>query len=378
MKQIESRNWNFNESSMAYIFAIVGYFCASIILTIVVIAVAGSLFGASQNADEILSQSWVSYLNIFLSEFMFLLVFLICNKKFKKQLFVANRVKVKPNIYIILGVIFGGAVLFFGSINSSTMLNELFQNFAKPMTDIAVPIDNFAQFLLATLMLAILPAVCEELLFRGVIFNGLKSKLKAHWAIIFSALLFALMHMSIYQTVHQFVLGVILATLAYYSGTIVYGMIFHFVNNFLVVFLTYLFPTYSFTFSSWGVWEVILSIAIFMVAIGICALLFYLLAKHNKKVARDTKSKNSMELRIDNTSQYKWQEIIAEGQQNCGLYELSSKIEDGENNNLEKSESLAKQQENNSYLSHNDSTLGIILYDISAVLCVLMWVINSF
>ena len=382
MNQIDNKNWNFDETSMAYIFAIVGYFCASIILTILVIVVAGSLLGASQNANEILNQPWVSYVNIALSELMFLLVFLICNKKFKKQLFVASRVKFKPNLYIILGTIFGGAVLFFGSINSSAMLNELFQTFAKPMTDITVPLDNFAQFLLATFMLAVLPAVCEELLFRGIIFNGLKSKLKAPWAIVFSALLFALMHMSIYQTVHQFVMGVILATLAYYSGTIVYGMIFHFVNNFLVVFLTYAFPSCTFTFSSWGVLEVALSIIIFIVAIGICALLFYLLARKNKKIANNLINDNSYtESNLVVGEQNTWQEIIAENQQNCGLYEISRISKEGEfadKNDNEKVDNARINVKDKSYMSHNDSTLGIILYGVSVILCVLMWFINSF
>ena len=104
MKQIEKRNWNFNNASVAYVFAIVGYFCASILLTVIVLAAtAGAIAIQPDSANDILSLPWVTYLNIILSELSFLLVFLICNKKYKKEFFVASRIKCKPNALIIVG-----------------------------------------------------------------------------------------------------------------------------------------------------------------------------------------------------------------------------------------------------------------------------------
>ena len=369
MKQIEKRNWNFNNASVAYVFAIVGYFCASILLTVIVLAAtAGAIAIQPDSANDILSLPWVTYLNIILSELSFLLVFLICNKKYKKDFFVASRIKCKPNALIIVGTILGAAILFFGSMNSSEMFTHLFSTFAKEASELAVPLDNFGQFLIVVFLLAILPAVCEELLFRGLIFNGLKSKLKAPWAILLSATLFALMHMSIYQTLHQFVLGVVLATLVYFTGSVIYSMIFHFTNNFLVVFLAYVFPNTSFTFAHWGTKEVLISLALFVLALWIVALLFYLRRERNKKQAQNT----------DDKEQLSWQEIIAINQQSCELYELSDEetiMSETEENKTLKDEKLMK---NNSQTSHDDNTLGIILLSVSVAVAMLMWILNSF
>ena len=360
MKRIEKRNWDFNNASMAYAFSIVGYFCASIILTIVVLS---AIPQAISNPDEIssaMSKPWVTYLNIILSELSFLLVFLICNKKFKKDILVASRIRFKPDAFVVIGTIFGAVILFFGSMNVSEMFTNLFSTFAKDSSQISVPLDTFGQFLIAVLLLAVLPAVCEELLFRGVIFQGLRSKFKGPWAILMSAGLFALMHMSIYQTLHQFVLGVIFATLAYFTGSIVYGMIFHFTNNFLVVFLAYVFPNTNFLFSTWGTKEIMISLVIFAVAILIISLLLYLLSEKNKKQSQN----------IGNLKHLSWQDIIAENQQLCELYELS--VEG--NLTTEKQ----KNKGDNSRNPLNDNTLAIIVLSASIVVAVVMWILNSF
>ena len=60
-------------------------------------------------------------------------------------------------------------------------------------------------------LFAILPAICEELIFRGVIFNGLRKNFSDTFAVIFSALLFALMHSSVMQLAYPFIMGIIFA-----------------------------------------------------------------------------------------------------------------------------------------------------------------------
>ncbi len=366
MKQIEKRNWNFNNASLAYTFAIVGYFCASIILTIVVLSSTPRAISNANEVNETLSKPWVTYLNIILSELSFFLVFLICNKKFKKETLVASRIKFKPDALILVGTILGAGILFFGSMNISELFTYLFSTFAKSASEISVPLDTFGQFLIAVFLLAILPAICEEFLFRGIIFHGLKSKFKGPWAIVLSALLFALIHMSIYQTLHQFVLGVVLATLAYFTGTLAYGMVLHFLNNFFVVFLSYVFPNTNFVFTTWGAKEVLLSFAIFILAVLIVSVLFYFLRKKNKKQAQN----------LGNSKQFSWQEIIAENQQLCDLYEIS----DEENLPVETGDKLQKGEMARDKLLKplQDNTLGIILLCASIAVATLMWVLNSF
>ena len=367
MKQIEKRNWNFNNASLAYAFAIVGYFCASIILTIVVLSLTPQAISNPNEINETLSKPWVTYLNVILSELSFFLVFLICNKKFKKDILVTSRIKFKPDALIIIGTIFGAGILFFGSMNVSELFTYLFSTFAKGASEISVPLDTFGQFLIAVFLLAILPAVCEEFLFRGVIFQGLKNKFNGPLAIVLSALLFALIHMSIYQTLHQFVLGVVLATLAYFTGTIAYGMLFHFLNNFFVVFLAYVFPNTNFVFTTWGAKEVLFSLAIFLLTVLIVALLFYFLKEKNKKQAQNS----------SNFKQLSWQEIIAEKQQLCDLYEISAEG-DSMTETIGNSSSKDEMLKDNSQKPRHDNTLGIILLSASIAVTALMWILNSF
>ena len=54
---------------------------------------------------------------------------------------------------------------------------------------IGIPMDNFGWFVLNVLLLAVLPAICEELIFRGIIFNGMREMGEVS-AVFFSSFLF--------------------------------------------------------------------------------------------------------------------------------------------------------------------------------------------
>lgn len=87
---------------------------------------------------------------------------------------------------------------------------------------------------LETIGTAIVPAFCEEFLFRGLILASLLPYGKKP-AIIGSALLFALMHQNPAQIVYTFVAGLILGYIAAESESIWGGIILHFINNFVSV-----------------------------------------------------------------------------------------------------------------------------------------------
>lgn len=78
---------------------------------------------------------------------------------------------------------------------------------------------------------ALLPAICEELAFRGFILSGFSRNGRTGVAIVFSALLFGVMHMIPQQVFNAFLLGLVLGLLALRSGSIIPGVLFHFVNN---------------------------------------------------------------------------------------------------------------------------------------------------
>lgn len=85
------------------------------------------------------------------------------------------------------------------------------------------------------LLVAVVPAVCEELAFRGFILSGLR-----HWgspwrAIVVSAVLFGLSHAIMQQSLVAFVLGLLVGWVAVRTGSVWPGMAFHLAHNALVV-----------------------------------------------------------------------------------------------------------------------------------------------
>jgi sodium transport system permease protein len=78
------------------------------------------------------------------------------------------------------------------------------------------------------LVLALLPAVCKEIAFRGFILTGLRRRFSAWTAILLSSFLFAAFHMNVFMLAPAFLLGVVLGVLAVRSGSVFPGMILHF------------------------------------------------------------------------------------------------------------------------------------------------------
>ncbi|MBW2735973.1 MAG: CPBP family intramembrane metalloprotease [Deltaproteobacteria bacterium] len=82
--------------------------------------------------------------------------------------------------------------------------------------------------------LAISPAICEELLFRGVVLRS--SHRLPLWAQVASnAVLFGLFHLSIYRFASTAALGAVLTLIAVRSGSVLPGMLFHAINNAIAV-----------------------------------------------------------------------------------------------------------------------------------------------
>ena len=90
--------------------------------------------------------------------------------------------------------------------------------------------------ILQIFIVAVLPAIFEELTNRGVL--GAAEKNEKEY-ILFSALLFALMHQNVTQTGYTFVAGLVMAALCFYTNSIWASVFFHFMNNFISVLRAY-------------------------------------------------------------------------------------------------------------------------------------------
>ena len=81
------------------------------------------------------------------------------------------------------------------------------------------------------LVIAVTPAICEEMLFRGFLFHAMKARYRASAAIGIVAALFGLYHMSLVKFIPTGLLGLALCFVVYKTGSIFPAMMMHFLNN---------------------------------------------------------------------------------------------------------------------------------------------------
>ncbi len=81
------------------------------------------------------------------------------------------------------------------------------------------------------LILALLPAVCEELTYRGFIFGGLLRNGGALRAVLMSSLFFGLAHSFLQQSIAATIMGVLLGVIAWRTGSVLCTMLIHVINN---------------------------------------------------------------------------------------------------------------------------------------------------
>ena len=122
-----------------------------------------------------------------------------------------------------------------------------------------------SNYILGLIFAALVPAFCEEILFRGVILSGFR-KLGNLKGILLSALCFMLVHQNPDQTIYQFLMGIVLASLVVISNSIWTSIIVHFVNN-----------AFTLTLSNIGLASEVLpslNLPFILISVALCALLF--------------------------------------------------------------------------------------------------------
>ena len=99
----------------------------------------------------------------------------------------------------------------------------------------------YAQPLWAVLgLLAVLPAVCEELTFRGFVFGGLVKQGGALRAILITSLFFGFTHTILQQSIAACIMGLMLGLIAWRTGGVICCICVHVINNVLSIGLAWL------------------------------------------------------------------------------------------------------------------------------------------
>ena len=95
--------------------------------------------------------------------------------------------------------------------------------------------------LLVIIVVSVVPALCEEVMFRGYIQKSFEFKMKPIWAAIITAIFFGLYHFNPYGLIPLIALGLYFGYAAYMSNSIFVPMTLHFINNFMAVILYFIF-----------------------------------------------------------------------------------------------------------------------------------------
>lgn len=180
--------------------------------------------------------------------------FLITKLHLKKESvfnFLRFRWKNDTPTYIFLGallvVVVQPIILYLGYFNSLLPIPESWSDLQVSQYEM------FEQFLktegivwFGLFHIALVPAICEEILFRGYIFRAFQRSWGILLAIILSGLVFGMFHLQVPNLLPLATLGILLATMTWLSRSIWPAIVAHFVNNGGAVLLATAYPDLAF------------------------------------------------------------------------------------------------------------------------------------
>lgn len=255
MNMFRNQNFNILQKSAIILFVIlvsmlIGQFISSILGMIInpeLFTEKG--FAEASTTAEINVLKLMQFVS---ATFTFVLPAIIIAFLFSQDVFGFLKLKSSPNAsYFIMSVLFLFSVLPAMNIiiiwNQSLQLPASLNGLEKSlqsmeesglkMTEIMLAGNGFGSLMINLLLMAVIPAIGEEFLFRGVIQKHLiEWTRKPHLAIIISAIIFSAVHFQFYGFVPRVILGMIFGYLVFYSGSLWPAIFAHFFNNAMAVF----------------------------------------------------------------------------------------------------------------------------------------------
>lgn len=146
-----------------------------------------------------------------------------------------NREDVKILHYIFALIV--GTGLFFFALLPNHGIGLLFAKLGRTLTVVVPTLDSPVNIFFGVLVICILPAIGEELVFRKLFCDAFAPYGKIP-TILLAGVLFGLTHYNLAQTVHQIALGIVLSYLYVKTRNVTLTSMIHFGNNFLALFMT--------------------------------------------------------------------------------------------------------------------------------------------
>lgn len=224
MEKIKSVN-----GTMTFLFAVLVNLAVQFIAA--VIMNVGNALGA-----DLGNSATFNFILMFLIQLGFLFVFYLTVIKPKRELCVGFKNKINYASVSLAPVIAALCICTF-YIPTFWFVFGLNKAGYNPPADVtmATPIE----FVLGSFVLCVAAPIGEELVFRGALLSGLRSKYGVVPSVLLSGLAFMLMHMNPAQTVYQFCLGCVCAIVALATGSVLPAMIIHSFSNMFAILIDY-------------------------------------------------------------------------------------------------------------------------------------------
>lgn len=167
----------------------------------------------------------------FLSFILPVVLFNKMNKNSQKEIYEPKDNDKKSSLYV--AILFGIGLVF---IYCSSFVNYFLVNLVTDYSQFSseflwfVELKHPYQMVIYFISYAIIPALVEEILFRGTVCRSLTVYGKGT-AVVISATLFALMHTNIEQMLYTFVAGLFFGLLYVETKSVLAPILLHFVNN---------------------------------------------------------------------------------------------------------------------------------------------------
>lgn len=206
-------------------------FTATVILNLLLSLIAGviiAIFSLSGTEAE-------SYIALLTSPIAIAIVLTLALTVAKQPAARLLPLKTHPKYYLI------GVLIVFGALFSLSQVNEyiieLFELMGYQRRASFVPDVTGWKVVPVLIVVAVIPAFMEEILFRGIILNNAEGELGSVRVILVSGFCFSLYHGSVEQTVYQFIIGCLFGFLAVRSRSLGPVILTHFINNALIIIL---------------------------------------------------------------------------------------------------------------------------------------------
>ena len=220
---MENSNYNLSKTKSASLTFLVMMF-----IYLVLILLIPSVLATFLQKDSIVFSAITSFISPISIVLSLLLIKFLGGEKPNKLL---KNLKFNPVFIPVSAIISLSLLVGFGFIN-------IYISIALNLGGTSIVFNGVGSYILYIVTTAIVPAVFEEIFFRGYILENLREAGDI-FAIIFSGLFFALFHLSLSQFVFQFICGIVFAIIKIKSKSIIPSIIAHFSNNFIILTLLY-------------------------------------------------------------------------------------------------------------------------------------------